>query len=414
MRFSLTQSVKDMTDEERLDWLQLIRTTNVGPIRFYELIDHFGSASNALAALPDLNKQNKKIKDFISPDRSIIKKEYEQIRRYKGQIITIYDDIYPVALSVIDDAPPVLTVKGNLALLKSPSIGVVGARNASIHGKKFTSKLAKELGKNGYAIISGLARGIDTAAHEGSLETGTIAVVAGGIDSIYPHENRDLHKTIEENGLVVAENMFGMAPRAQDFPRRNRIVSGLSQAIVVVEASERSGSLITARLAAEQGRHVYAVPGHPMEPRASGPNKLIREGATLVRHASDILEDVRNFVPGEIVRPLNPDQPSFLEPSTSAERSNEIEKMSDIHEVKDKTSILYADEKYQTPKSMQKDNESPQTVFDAITIQPILVDELITTLNLPTSEVQANLLELELQGKIKRLPGQYVVRINES
>jgi DNA processing protein len=217
------------------------------------------------------------------------------LEKFGATILCAGEPGYPLALAAVEDAPPVLSVIGDINLLARPTIGIVGARNASLNGRKFAEILARDLGENGHAIASGLARGIDTAAHTGSLPTGTIAVVAGGLNIVYPPENKKLYDQICEQGIIIAESPFGQEPFAQSFPRRNRIISGLSQGVVVVEASLRSGSLITARMAAEQGRDVFAVPGHPLDPRAEGTNSLLRDGAILVRSATDILNDIGHF-----------------------------------------------------------------------------------------------------------------------
>lgn len=229
-----------MSDQDKLHWLRLARTENVGPITFYRLLEFYGSPEKALEALPDLAKRGGRKNPLIAPPLSAIEQEYVALRKLGGDIVTAGERQYPIALAAIDDAPPVLSYLGNPALLQSSSLAIVGARNASINGKKFSQSLAADLGAQGQIIISGLARGIDTAAHQGALKTGTIAVVAGGIDVIYPEENASLYKAIAEGGLVLAESPFGQKPFAQSFPRRNRIVSGLSKAVIVVEATLKS------------------------------------------------------------------------------------------------------------------------------------------------------------------------------
>lgn len=282
--------VEQASEFEKLQWLRLFRTDNVGPITFYRLLEYYGSAEKALEALPELAKRGGRKKPLVAPALDQIEREYEMLLQRGGQVIIASEQSYPSPLRALDDAPPVLSILGDVSILQKSCIGMVGARNASINGRRYAEKLAGELGKNDHVVVSGLARGIDTAAHKGALNSGTIAVVAGGIDVVYPEENKELYAQIIEKGVVVAESLLGQKPYAQSFPKRNRIVSGLSQAVVVVEATQRSGSLITARMAGEQGRDVMAVPGHPMDPRASGPNHLIREGATLVRGVEDILE----------------------------------------------------------------------------------------------------------------------------
>lgn len=363
-----------MSEAQKLDWLRLSRAENVGPITFYRLIDYYGSASNALKALPDLAKRGGRKKPLIAPPLSGIEREYHALRKLGGDIICAGEKNYPLALSAIDDAPPVLSYLGNPALMQRSCIAMVGARNASLNGRKFAVKLAEELGNREQVVVSGLARGIDTAAHQGSLKNATIAVVAGGIDDIYPEENAALYHAIKEQGLILAESPLGQKPFAQSFPRRNRIVSGLSKGVVVVEATMRSGSLITARMASEQGRDVYAVPGHPLDPRASGPNHLIREGATLVRSAEDIMESLLDFS-GQSLRehyftqtPYDPPMDSYEEPPENG------------HEA----------------------------VLEILSFTPIAVDEILRSCHLSIGAMQTILLDLELAGRIKRLPGSKI------
>ena len=277
----------------------------------------------------------------------------------------------------LEDAPPVLSAIGRRELLATESLGIVGARNASLNGRRFAETLARDIGREGLAIASGLARGIDTAAHEGGLATGTIAVVAGGIDVVYPPENRKLYERICADGLVIAESPLGQQPFAQSFPRRNRIVSGLSAGIVVVEATERSGSLITARLAGEQGRDVYAVPGHPLDPRAAGPNKMIREGAILIRHADDLLEGLRNFS-GGLLREAVPQAPYTASTPRDADTAQA------------RLEIL------------------AQLSFTPVDVND-LIRAMIGTAGGEAGAVQIALLELELSGQVQLLPGNRVV-----
>lgn len=366
----------------------MLRTENVGPITFHRLIRRYGTAANALDALPHLAAQGGRSKPLIAPPKDVIEREYESLRKFGAELVCAGEAAYPAALKNVEDAPPVLTVLGQIKLLNRPTVGIVGARNASLNGRKFAGMLAHDLGQTGQIIASGLARGIDTAAHEGSLETGTIAVVAGGIDVIYPPENTALYQRIREHGAIVAESPFGQEPFAQSFPRRNRIISGLSQGIVVVEASLRSGSLITARMAAEQGRDVFAVPGHPLDPRAAGTNSLIRDGAILVREAQDVLSDLGRFAANGLcdvdAYPYSPDDDLFDEAAPEEIEQNLVEFSGDLS----------------------------AAILDHLSATPVSVDELIRACGGYTAAVSGNLLMLELAGEVQRLPGNRIVRVS--
>lgn len=363
---------------EKLAWLRLARTENVGPVTFHRLLERYGTASKALDALPDLAARGGRKKPLNVPSLAAIEKEYESLKKIGGEIITAAEDIYPLSLAATEGAPPVISVLGNAALLKKTGIGIVGARNASLNGRKFAETLARDLGAGGHVIVSGLARGIDTAAHEGSLESGTVAVVAGGIDIVYPPENQILYERIQENGCIVAESPFGVAPVAQNFPRRNRIISGISAGVVVVEATLRSGSLITARLAAEQGRDVYAVPGHPLDPRAEGPNTLIRDGAILVRNAADVLEHLGGFTDGNAYH--------------LSDSARNIYKSDPVIPASRETDICRAHDE----------------VRGCLSPTPIAVDEIVRATGLGVPAVLGVLLEMELAGAVIRLPGNRV------
>ena len=275
-----------------IDRLRLIRTAGIGPIAFRQLLLRFGSASEALAAIPDLARRG----GGRSPSlfaRDAAEREIAAVEALGARYLSIGQGLYPRALAELENAPPLITVKGHTALLDRPLVAIVGARNASAAACRFARGLAHELGREGMVVVSGLARGIDSAAHDGSIEGGTIAVIAGGIDVAYPPENAERQAAIAERGLVVAEMPPGTEPRSRHFPYRNRIIAGLAAGTVVVEAAPRSGSLITARLAGEAGREVMAVPGSPLDPRAQGCNQLIRDGATLIQDAADVVEALR-------------------------------------------------------------------------------------------------------------------------
>lgn len=364
--------------KEKLARLRLARTDNVGPVTFHKFMKYYGAADRAIEAVPALAARGGRKKPLSVPPLHVAEREYEAVRKLGGDILCCGEEDYPPDLAATEDAPPVLAVIGNPALLRRPCLAVVGARNASLSGRSFARALAKDLGAAGYMVVSGLARGIDTAAHEGALDTGTAAVLAGGIDVVYPPENRKLYDSIAARGLIVAENPPGMPPRAQDFPRRNRIVSGLSSGVIVVEATERSGSLITARLAAEQGRDVYAVPGHPADPRAAGPNRLIREGAVLVRGAQDVLEAAGGFRGGLALEdPVR--QEILLPPDETGPDADDARRI----------------------------------VLDSLSFTPLDIDGLIRAAGLDAALAHAVLLELELAGAVQRLSGNRAVLMSD-
>jgi DNA processing protein len=300
-----------LTDEQRLDWLRLIRSDNVGPRTFRALVNHYGGARAALAALPDLARRGGATRPARVHSRQEAERELKAATSFGVTLVALGEPDYPSRLQMIDDAPPLVAVRGKSAALALPMVAIVGARNASAAGVRFAERLARDLGGAGLAIVSGLARGIDAAAHRASLATGTVAVLAGGHDHIYPPEHGDLAAAILTDGVLVSEMPLGWEPRARDFPRRNRLISGLAVGIVVVEAAKRSGSLITARFALEQGREVFAVPGSPLDPRAEGTNDLLKQGAILVTEAADVIAAVRPILgaPMELVA-KEPDAPA--------------------------------------------------------------------------------------------------------
>ncbi|MGH6821338.1 MAG: DNA-processing protein DprA, partial [Methylocella sp.] len=332
----------------------------------HQLIARFGDASSAIAALPELSAKGGLKRALRLYGEGEAEADLERGAGLGASAAVPGEKLYPELLRHIDAAPPVLWIKGKSKFANSSSIAIVGARNASALGFKFARTLASEIGQAGHLIVSGLARGIDTAAHEAALETGTIAALAGGLDSIYPPENAKLQAEIGEAGLLVSEMKPGTTPRAEFFPRRNRIISGMARATIVMEAALRSGSLITARLAAEQGREVFAVPGSPLDPRAEGTNKLIREGATLVTCSADILETLNTrFAPAEGM---------FLEPELAFEHPATV-------------------------------NESDRRkVLELLSPSPIDLDDLIRESRLAPSVVAGILLELELAGQAERHP----------
>ena len=285
---ALSERVR-LSEEQRLDWLRLIRTENIGPRTFRDLINHYGGARAALDALPALARRGGAAGPARICSREDAEAELKAARARGVEFVALGEPDYPQRLQMIDDAPPLLAVRGKLAALARPLVAIVGSRNASAAGVKFAERLARDLGNAGFGTVSGLARGIDAAAHRASLATGTVAVLAGGHDRVYPPEHDELLEAILAEGAAVSEMPLAWEPRARDFPRRNRLISGLSVGVVIVEAARRSGSLITARLAGEQGREVFAVPGSPLDPRAEGTNGLLKQGATLVTEAADVI-----------------------------------------------------------------------------------------------------------------------------
>jgi DNA processing protein len=366
-------SRRELTSAERLDWLRLIRSENVGPVTFRHLLRRFGSAAAALAALPDLAKRGGRAQPLKVHPRAAAERELAELARLNGRLIAFTEPEFPPALAAVDDSPPLLAVLGQDHLLMRPTVAIVGARNASANGRLIAGTLAREIGAAGYAVASGLARGIDSAAHEAALESGTIAVVAGGIDVIYPPENEALYRSISARGSVIAEMPVGTIPQARHFPRRNRLISGISLGVVVVEAALRSGSLITARFALEQGREVFAVPGSPLDPRSAGANGLIREGAILVQGAADVIAALASQKP-----PLSTgEEPGFA----AAPAADAAER-----EVADARPLL----------------------LELLSPEPVAVDELLRACPFSPAAVQTALLELELAGRLARHPGNRV------
>ncbi len=375
-------SARLLDDRQRRDWLRLIKSENVGPIGFRALINRFGSAHAALEALPDLSARGglKRRIRLYPADRA--ERDLETVDRIGARFVALGEPDYPALLRQLEDAPPLLCMKGRAELAQAPGIAIVGARNASALGRKLARRLAADLGARGFAVISGLARGIDTAAHEAALATGTIAVMAGGLDVVYPPENDGLHGEIGETGLLVSEMTPGLQPQARHFPRRNRIISGLGYGTVVVEAAKRSGSLITARMALEQNREVFAVPGSPLDPRAEGTNHLIRRGAMLVTSAGDIDDAVRPMI-------------GTLPPPT------EIDMLSE----------LVDDNAYSGHGNRDCDRPDPDLrsrIASLLGPSPVEIDDLIRESGAAVGPIHAILLELELAGRLHRIDARRV------
>ena len=362
-----------LTDEQRLEWLRLIRSQNVGPRTFRALIDHYGDARAALAALPGLARRGGASAPGRIATREQVLREMRAAQSIGVAFVALCESDYPSRLMMIDDAPPLLAARGKLATLMQPMVAIVGARNASAAGIKFAERLARELGEAGLVVASGLARGIDAAAHRGSLVTGTVAAIAGGHNSIYPPEHVPLAEAIAADGVVLSEMPIDHQPRARDFPRRNRLISGLAAGVVVIEAAQRSGSLITARMALEQGREVFAVPGSPLDPRCEGSNNLLKQGATPVTEAGDVIAALR---------------PIFERPIQLTAREPE-------HPM--------------APSAGREPNEDDRArIVGLLGPTPVSIDDLIRLSGLPVAIVRTLLLELELAGKLERHGGGLV------
>jgi DNA processing protein len=363
--------------EERLQWLRLIRSENVGPITFRQLLARFGSAGAALDALPELARRGGRRRPISICSKAAAERELERLESLNAYTVALCEPDYPPALGVLEDAPPILSCLGHAHLLRRTAVAVVGARNASANGRRLAREIAAELGRNDLLVASGLARGIDAAAHEGALETGTAAVLAGGIDIVYPEENAALYEAIRARGVMISEIAAGTEPQARHFPRRNRLISGMSRGVLVVEAALRSGSLITARFAADQGREVCAVPGSPLDPRARGCNNLIRQGAVLVESAADVLDALA----GALRPPIEePKVAEFLVPAVSPPEDGEIA-------------------------------AARETIEELLGPTPVAVDEVIRECHVSAAIVHMALLELELAGRLERQPGNRVALI---
>jgi DNA processing protein len=361
---------------ERRDRLRLARTETVGPVTYAALMSRYGEAGKVLEALPNLAKRGGRATPLKLATVAEAERELEAGEKLGAVLATVGEPAFPPQLAAIDPPPPVLWMRGHPTLTLKPAVAIVGARIASAVGQRFARALAAELGQAGYAITSGLARGVDGAAHEGSLSTGTVAVLAGGVDDVYPPEHARLHDQIVAQGCVVSENAVGRRATARDFPRRNRIISGLSLGVVVVEAEQRSGSLITARLAAEQGREVFAVPGSPLDPRARGTNDLIRQGATLCEGADDVLRTLH----GLGGRLEEPQMDLFSEPA------------------RDQAAIDAAADRLR------------ERVYALLSPTPVPRDEIVRAVGEPAPGVMAALVELSLANRCELLAGGLVAR----
>lgn len=366
-----------LTDRQRIAWLRLIRSDNVGPATFRDLINHFGSAETAIEALPELSRRGGSTRSIRIATVGEAEREIDTATRFGARFIGIGEPDYPAALRQIDAAPPLIAAKGDLEVASLPAVGIVGSRNASISGAKFAAMMAGEIGRAGYTIVSGLARGIDASAHRASLDTGTIAAMAGGLDQPYPPENIDLLDQIcKGRGLAISEMPFGWEPRARDFPRRNRLIAGVALGVVVIEAAARSGSLITARLAGEFGRQVFAVPGSPLDPRCEGTNGLLKDGATVTTRPQDVLQALAPISELDLFSPNEADEP--------------------------------ADEAGDRPLAPPPNDDERLVIVQALGPTPVEIDDIIRHTALPASSVYLVLLELDIAGRLERHAGGFV------
>ncbi len=373
-----TLGAQALPPAEKLARLRLARSENVGPITFRHLLERYGSGEAALAALPELARRGGRRRPIRICPAGAAEDELAALAACGADLVVLGEAGYPPRLAAVEDAPPAVSLLGHAHLSAQPIVAMVGARNASANGRRLAQRIAGDLGAAGFVVASGLARGIDAAAHQGALDSGTLAVVAGGVDVVYPEENRALYQDIVARGLVLSEMPPGTVPQARHFPRRNRLISGVSLGVVVVEATTRSGSLITARFALEQGREVFAVPGSPLDPRARGCNRLLRDGAGLVESAEDVVEVLRRILASPLREPAAPPlvpegRPAGPSPADEA--------------------------------ASQAARDAIESLLGAT---PVTVDELARTSGVALPVLQQILLELELAGRLERQPGQKV------
>jgi DNA processing protein len=370
---NVTSDKVRLSEEQRLDWLRLIRSDNIGPRTFRELVNHFGGARAALDALPGLARRGGALAPARIWSREEAERELKAARARGIEFIALGEPDYPARLQMIDDPPPLIAVRGKREVVARPLVAIVGSRNASAAGVKFAEKLARDLGGAGFAIVSGLARGIDAAAHRATLATGTVAVLAGGHDRVYPAEHEGLLESILPEGIALSEMPLAWEPRSRDFPRRNRLISGLSLGVVIVEAARRSGSLITARLAGEQGREVFAVPGSPLDPRAEGTNGLLKMGATIVTEAADVISVLVPIVGRGLDQPAQ--EPERELPG---------------------------------PLRAEPGEDERDRIFGLLGPTPVAIDDLVRLSQATPAVVRAVLLELEIAGRLERHGGSLV------
>ena len=376
----MADGARALSEAEKRDWLRLIRSERVGPMTFFRLLERFGSAAEALARLPELARRGGGPAPAVcsAPEADA---EMEKIARLGGSFVAFGEPAYPPLLAHIEGAPPLLALLGHASLLARKTVAVVGARNATLGGRRFARALAADLGREDYVVVSGMARGIDAAAHEGALQSGTIAVLGSGVDIPYPPENAALYEKLRDQGAIISEMACGTQPLARHFPQRNRIISGVSRGVVVVEASPQSGSLITARFALEQGREVFAVPGAPGDPRAQGTNGLIRQGAVLTESAADVVAGLVQF--GD-------------------------------RRIEDPTSAYFPSDMVNTDIEAGQLAQARKIILENLGLTPLLVDEIIRSCQFSPAVVLTVLLELELAGRLERHPGNQVSRLREA
>jgi DNA processing protein len=374
--FEKSQASIGLTDQQRLDWLRLIRSENVGPATFYTLLNHYGSAKKALEAVPDLAKRGGLSKGIKIATSHEAEREMEGMKRIKASFIALGESNYPCLLREINAPPPLISVRGNLRAFSLPSVAIVGSRNASALGIKMATVFARDLAEEGFAVVSGLARGVDAAAHHASLKLGTIGVLAGGLDKPYPPENVPLMEQMLAMGAVISEMPLAWEPRARDFPRRNRLISGIAMATLVVEAAERSGTLITARLANEEGREVFAIPGSPLDPRSAGTNRLIKQGATMVTSSDELIDALRPIL-GRKIQPIVREQFSLF------------------------------DDEHNEPHPQERDH-----ILGLLNHSAVDLDDLARAAGLSASLTRVILLELSLAGKVDFTGGGVSLRVD--
>ncbi len=406
--FSLpTPFTPPTTEDDELIWLRLIRSRKVGPVTFWRLLSEYGSAAAALQALPEVARAAG-VSDYTACPEGVARAEMAAARKAGARLICKGQPAYPARLAELADAPPLLWAMGNAALAARPMVALVGARNASSLGLRMARRLAEGLTRAGFTVVSGLARGIDAAAHETALEGGTVAVQAGGVDVIYPQENAKLGAEVARRGLRLSEQPMGLDPQARHFPQRNRIVSGLSEAVIVVEAALRSGSLITAREALDQGREVLAVPGHPVDARAGGCNALIRDGAVLVRGIEDVIEALA-------ARSITPPAPAWHEPAPAPIAARPAPRPARPKPAVPTPGPAPAPALAPAPgqtRSLAETAALHRQILDRLGPSPLAEDQLIRDLAIPAQSVAPELLTLELEGRIARAPGGLLARLN--